>query len=318
MQHDFVMTALPHRAVKGTVLGKAVDDLLKNPQVRTRFAPSPNGLLHPGHAYAAMMAHDFARERGGAFLLRIEDIDGTRSRPDHIAAIIEDMEWLGLRWDGEPIYQSRRLDSYQAGFDRLAALGLVYPCFCTRAEIACALKTQPVRHGPDGPVYPGTCRTLGFTRAAERAADEPHCWRIDMKRAVEQAGPLEWQEAGRGAILADPLAFGDIVIVRKDAPASYHLAATLDDARDGISHIVRGADLFAYTAIHRLLQSLLSLPVPEYRHHGLLVDEAGEKLAKSRHSATLRALAATGMDGRAFVDELRKGNLPSGIFLSSF
>jgi glutamyl-Q tRNA(Asp) synthetase len=295
-----------------------VDDLLKKLQVRTRFAPSPNGLLHPGHAYAAMTAHDFARDRGGAFLLRIEDIDGIRSRQDHIAAILEDMAWLGLRWDGEAIYQSQRLGSYQAGFDRLAKMGLTYRCFCTRADIAHVLKTQPVHHGPDGPVYPGTCRGLDATHAAERAANEPYCWRIDMARAAELTGPLSWEEVGRGTIAADPLAFGDIVIVRKDAPASYHLAATLDDARDGISHVVRGVDLFAYTAIHRLLQSLLSLPSPAYCHHGLLVDETGEKLAKSRHSATLRAMAEAGVDGRLFVDELRKGNLPSGIFLSSF
>jgi glutamyl-Q tRNA(Asp) synthetase len=271
----------------------------------TRFAPSPNGRLHIGHAYAVMCAHDFARAFGGKFQLRIEDIDGTRSRPEHIAAIIEDMDWLGLRHDGEVVFQSQRVEHYAAALEKLRELGLVYRCWCTRSEIAEALKIKPVRHGPDGPVYPRTCRGV------ER--EGPFCWRLDMTAAMERTGPVTWTDLVAGEQTGDPQLFGDVVLWRKDAPASYHLAATLDDATDGISHVVRGKDLFAYTIVHRVLQELLDLPQPIYWHHGLLVDAKGDKLAKSRLSQPLAEYRAQGIDGADLMEQLRRGELPLGM-----
>ena len=277
----------------------------------TRFAPSPNGRLHIGHAFAALCAHDFARAFGGVFQLRIEDVDGTRSRPEHIAAIIADMEWLGLHYDGEVVFQSQRVDHYAAALKQLRDMGLVYRCWCTRSEIVGALKTKPVRHGPDGPVYPGTCR--GVTRKG------PYCWRLDMTAAMErtgsgpETGPVTWTDLVAGEQSGDPALFGDVVLWRKDAPASYHLAATLDDATDGISHVVRGKDLFDYTIIHRVLQELLVLPQPVYWHHGLLLDAKGEKLAKSRLSQPLASYHAQRIDGSELIEQLRRGELPLGI-----
>jgi glutamyl-Q tRNA(Asp) synthetase len=271
----------------------------------TRFAPSPNGLLHIGHAFAAMCAHDFARKFGGQFQLRIEDIDGTRSRAEYIDAIQRDLKWLGLGWDGDVIFQSMRVAQYAAALERLKAMGLVYRCWCSRRDIAAALKNHSVSHGPDGPVYPGTCR--GVERVGA------YSWRLDMAKAVERIGPLRWADLAAGVQYADPTQFGDVVLWRKDAPASYHLAATLDDAADGISHVVRGQDLCAYTAIHRLLQALLDLPEPIYWHHGLLLDEKGDKLAKSRLSQPLADMREAGADGAELITALRAGELPIGI-----
>lgn len=276
----------------------------------TRFAPSPNGRLHIGHAFAAMCAHDFARAFGGKFVLRIEDIDGTRSRQEHIDAIIEDIEWLGLHYDGEVIFQSQRIASYETALDRLSDMGLVYRCWCTRSEIAEALKHMPVRHGPDGPVYPRTCK-------GRVNGEGDFALRLDMERALAGIGSIGWTDLVAGPQIADPMLFGDVILWRKDAPASYHLAATLDDAADGISHVVRGMDLFAYTAIHRLLQALLSLPEPVYWHHRLLLDEKGDKLAKSRLSKPLAKLRAEGISGIALVDQLRQGKLPLGISVTT-
>ncbi|HMS20529.1 tRNA glutamyl-Q(34) synthetase GluQRS, partial [uncultured Sphingorhabdus sp.] len=253
--------------------------------------------------------HDFARAFGGKFLLRIEDIDGTRSRQEYIDAIVEDMEWLGLKHDGEVVFQSHRIARYKAALDRLNDVGLVYRCWCTRSEIAEALKDKPVRHGPDGPVYPGTCKGRN-----EGVGD--FYWRLDMQTATEIAGSLNWTDLAAGKQLADPMLFGDVVLWRKDAPASYHLAATIDDAADGISHVVRGMDLFAYTAIHRLLQVLLGLPEPSYWHHPLLLDADGSKLAKSRLSQPLSELRAKGISGIELVEQLRQGKLPLGIGVS--
>jgi glutamyl-Q tRNA(Asp) synthetase len=271
----------------------------------TRFAPSPNGRLHIGHAYAALCAHDFAKRFGGAFFLRIEDIDGTRSRTEHIDAIIADMEWLGLAYDGLVQFQSQRIDRYQHGLATLQEMGLVYRCWCSRSEIAAALKHQPVRHGPDGPVYPGTCK--GQLREGS------HCWRLDMNAAMAQVTDCQWTDLVAGPQQSDLAQFGDVVLWRKDAPASYHLASVLDDAADGISHVVRGMDLFAYTAIHRMLQQLLALPQPVYWHHPLLRDERGDKLSKSRLSQPLSALRDQGVDGAALIANLRQGQLPLGI-----
>jgi glutamyl-Q tRNA(Asp) synthetase len=275
----------------------------------TRFAPSPNGLLHVGHAFSAMCAHDFAREFGGQFQLRIEDIDGTRSRAGHIEAIQSDMQWLGLHWAGKVVFQSARVTRYAEGLEQLKAMGLVYRCWCSRSDIAAALKDQPVLHGPDGPVYPGTCRGIKHEGA--------HSWRLDMAAAIDRIGPLQWTDLAAGTQHADPMQFGDVVLWRKDAPASYHLAATLDDAADSISHVVRGQDLFAYTAIHRLLQVLLDFPEPIYWHHPLLLDDKGDKLAKSRLSQPLAILREQGIYGPELLASLRAGKLPIGISRSA-
>ena len=272
----------------------------------TRFAPSPNGPLHLGHAYAAVRAHDLARERGGAFRVRIEDIDGPRSRSAFAEEHLEDLAWLGLAWDGDPVRQSQRLESYAAAADELRGRGLLYPCVCTRAEIAGAA----AKIGPDGPVYPGTCRA--------RAVDpEGAAWRLDVQRALAETGPLDWRDERLGVQSADPTMLGDVVLVRKDLPASYHLAATLDDAHDAITLVTRGMDLFISTHIHRLLQALLGLPVPVWHHHALLLDESGRKLAKRRGSPSLADRRRAGEDGPAIAAALRDGRVPAGISLSS-
>jgi len=264
----------------------------------TRFAPSPNGLLHLGHAYAAIVAHDLARAEGGKFLLRIEDIDGTRSRAELVEEILADVRWLGLSWDGPVVFQSARLEAYAAAAERLRGMGLLYPCQCTRAQLAGA------------EVYPGTCRG----RAVDPAGA---AWRLDMARAVALAGPLVWEDALAGGQAARPEMFGDVVLVRKEAPASYHLAATLDDAADGVSLVTRGADLFAASHVHRLLQALLGLPVPVWHHHRLVVEGDGRKLAKRRGSAALADGRRAGGDGRALADALRAGRLPAGLSLET-
>ena len=271
----------------------------------TRFAPSPNGLLHLGHAYAAVVAHDLARGRGGRFLLRIEDIDGTRSRAGLVPEILADLEWLGLSWDGPVVFQSRRLASYAGAGERLKTMGLLYPCRCTRAEVLAAARGV----GPDGPVYPGTCR--GRDVDPEGAA-----WRLDMARAADLAGPLEWTDELAGVQRAEPERFGDVVLLRKEAPASYHLAATLDDAADGVTLVTRGADLFAASHVHRLLQALLGLPVPVWHHHALLVEADGRKLAKRRGSPALADLRRAGQDGRTLGQALRQARFPAGLSLS--
>jgi glutamyl-Q tRNA(Asp) synthetase len=280
-----------------------------NAAVRTRFAPSPNGALHLGHAYAACRAYDLARERGGAFLLRIEDIDGVRSKPELVEGIFADLTWLGLEWDDEVLFQSSRLVAYDAALTLLKARGLVYPCFCTRSQIAAA-GAQP---GPDGLVYPGTCRSLDANDRARRMANEPHGWRLDMARAIAEAGPLVWHDIEAGDQPARPDLFGDVVLARKDAPASYHLAVTLDDAHQRISHVVRGRDLFDATHVHRLLQAVLGLPTPQYLHHALLAGADGRKLAKSEGASALAALRDAGMNGPALLENLRKNHLPAGI-----
>lgn len=278
----------------------------------TRFAPSPTGELHLGHAYSAVLAHDAARGAGGKFLIRIDDIDGSRSREEFIGASLADLAWLGIDWDGDPERQSDRLDAYAAALDDLRTRGLVYPCFCTRADIAASLSAP---HGPSGAVYPGTCRHLTQGERERRMASEPHCWRLDMARAVAETGELAWEEMGQGLRIADPWAHGDIVLARKDAPASYHLASTLDDAAMGVTHIIRGADLIASTDVHRLLQELLGLPTPLYRHHALVCGPDGKRLAKRDAAASLASLRAAGIDGRALAADLAADRLPTGYSL---
>ena len=276
-------------------------------QIVTRFAPSPTGKLHLGHAYSALRAHDFAREQGGVFLLRIEDIDQTRARADFVDGILEDLLWLGLEWDGELIYQSERLEHYSEALERLKADGLVYPCFCTRVEIAAEIAASATApHGPDGPVYPGTCRGL-----AEADFSKPHAWRLDMPAAQGRSGKLTWFE-GEEEVEARPELFGDVVLARKDAPASYHLAVTIDDAAQEITDVVRGRDLFDSTHVHRLLQALLGLPTPVYRHHKMLTDVSGRRLAKRHGAPTLADLREAGADPAALVEALRRGTLPAG------
>ena len=277
--------------------------------VVTRFAPSPTGRLHLGHAASAITAHDLARAAGGRFVLRIEDIDGTRSRDEHVATILADLEWLGLRWDGAVVRQSQRLARYEHALATLRDRGLLYPCFCTRADVAReAAASLSAPHGPDGPLYPGTCRGLD----PARRPDAPHAWRIDMARAVAAAGRLDWHDATEGRVDADPLAAGDVILARKDAPASYHLAVTVDDAAQGVTDVVRGVDLFAATHVHRLLQALLGLPTPRYRHHPLLLDERGQRLAKRNGAPALAELREAGEDGTALAATLRR-NAVRGI-----
>ena len=264
--------------------------------VVTRFAPSPTGLLHLGHAHAALFAERRAREADGRFLLRIEDIDRTRCRSTFEAALSEDLAWLGLSWETPVRRQSEHMDDYTRALARLEAGGLVYPCFCTRRAIAAEIAAAAAApHGPDGPVYPGTCRALTEAeRRARIAAEIPYALRLDVARASRWAGPLAWTDRERGEQAARPEIFGDVVLARKETPASYHLAVTVDDALQGVTLVTRGEDLFAATHVHRLLQALLGLPTPEYHHHRLLAGGDGRRFAKRDKSLTLRALRESG------------------------
>jgi glutamyl-Q tRNA(Asp) synthetase len=284
-------------------------------EVVSRFAPSPTGRLHLGHAYSAALAHDYARARGGRFLLRIEDIDPGRTREEFVAGIEEDLAWLGLGWDGAVVRQSQRLPLYAEALARLEGMGLVYPCFCTRSAIAAEIAASAAApHGPDGPLYPGTCRRLSADEREARMAD-PHAWRLELARAAALAGPLSWRDGDR-EVPAEPAAFGDVVLARKDAPVSYHLAVTVDDAAQGVTDVVRGRDLFAATHVHRLLQALLGLPTPDYHHHALLADAEGRRLAKRDGAPTLAGLREAGADPRALLEALRAGQMPGGYSLA--
>jgi glutamyl-Q tRNA(Asp) synthetase len=269
----------------------------------TRFAPSPTGYLHLGHALSAINAWRQARVARGRFLLRIEDIDPSRCRPEFAAAIAQDLTWLGLDWDGPVRVQSQHLPEYRAALDALAGCGLLYPCFCTRAEILAEVAASAgAPHGPDGsPLYPGTCRLLSAVqRQARIAAGERFALRLDMARALAAVpGPLCYEEAGEGVIACDPAQFGDVVLARKDAPASYHLCVTHDDALQGVTLVTRGEDLKPATHLHRLLQALMGWPVPRYAHHRLLTGAAGRRLAKRDKAATLRDLRAAGWSPEA-------------------
>jgi len=264
--------------------------------VVTRFAPSPTGLLHLGHAYSALFAWVCARGAGGRFLLRIEDIDSGRCRPEFTDGILEDLAWLGLEWDGPVRRQSEHFDDYRRALDHLTAMGLIYPCFCTRAEIQAEIaRAGAAPHGGEDPLYPGTCRALSADQRSVRiAAGQSYALRIDIAQAVARAGPLEWEDSEAGRVAADPLSHGDVVLARKDTPASYHLAVTVDDAIQGVTLVTRGRDLFGATHVHRLLQFLLDLPTPRYWHHRLLTDASGQRFAKRDRSLTLRALRREG------------------------
>ena len=268
----------------------------------TRFAPSPTGHLHLGHAYAALFAAD-AAGADGTFLLRLEDIDRTRCRAEFERSIEDDLRWLGLHWPLQVRRQSEHFIGYGAALEKLKASGLLYPCFCTRAAIAAEIQASAgAPQGPDGPIYPGTCRGLSEGERGERLArGDAHAWRLDVARACEHVGDdLSFEETGlgpngeTGRIWTTPEIFGDVVLARKETPASYHLAVVVDDALQGVSLVTRGNDLFASTHLHRLLQGLLDLRAPRYRHHRLITDVSGRRLAKRDEDQTLRALRANG------------------------
>ena len=270
-----------------------------------RFAPSPNGYLHLGHALSALINADMARAAGGRLLLRIEDIDQSRCRPEYEKAIDEDLAWLGIKWEKPVRRQSEQFDDYRAALRRLDAMGLIYPSFESRAEIAMMVAGReakgPWPRDPGGaPLYPGAAKSLPQAERERRMASEPYALRLDMQTALARAGELTWVETGAGPagetgiVAADPAAWGDVVLARKDAPASYHLAVVVDDAAQGVTDVVRGRDLFHATSVHRLLQALLGLPAPRYRHHQLVLDADGNKLSKSTAATGLRELRAAG------------------------
>jgi glutamyl-Q tRNA(Asp) synthetase len=273
----------------------------------SRFAPSPTGRLHLGHAYSAVLGHARARESGGKFLLRIEDLDQTRSGPEFVDGIYEDLRWLGLEWDEPVLVQSRRGAEYEAALERLKAQGLVYACFCTRADIAAALEAPHSKTAH----YPGTCRALPDD--PERRSTMPHCWRLDSVKALELAGFPWWTELDGKAFTTGPEDFDDVILARKDAPAAYHLACVVDDAASGVTLVTRGEDLRSSTPIQRLLQLLLGLPEPAYFHHPLVTHAGGRRLAKRDLAPTLAAMREAGVDGQALAADLLAGKLPLGF-----
>jgi glutamyl-Q tRNA(Asp) synthetase len=273
----------------------------------SRFAPSPTGRLHLGHAYSAVLGRSGAER----WLLRIEDLDPGRSRAEFVDGIAEDLEWLGLHHDGELLVQSKRPHVYADALERLKGQGLVYPCFCTRADIAASL-TAP--HGDAGSGYPGTCR--GLPDDPERRAATPHSWRLDSALAIARAGLPGWREADGRSFTGSAEQIGDAVLARKDAPSSYHLACVVDDAATGVTLVVRGADLRPSTPVQRLLQALLELPEPTYLHHPLVTHGDGRRLAKRDRAPTLAAMREAGVDGRALQEKLRTGLLPYGFRLA--
>ncbi|HTZ36967.1 MAG TPA: tRNA glutamyl-Q(34) synthetase GluQRS [Stellaceae bacterium] len=266
----------------------------------TRFAPSPTGYLHLGHVRSAWEGWRAARDAGGRFLLRLEDIDRGRCRAAFAAAILEDLAWLGLAWDGPVRRQSEHFADYRAALERLDGIGVLYPCFCTRREIQLEIaRAGGAPQGETGALYPGTCRRLSAEdRAARLASGADYALRLDVAAALARSGPLGWSEDGR-PVAADPAALGDVVVARKELPTSYHLAVTVDDALQGVTLVTRGEDLFAATHVHRLLQALLGLPTPRYRHHPLLTDAGGRRLAKRDAALAVRAMRAAGMSAAA-------------------
>ncbi len=273
----------------------------------TRFAPSPTGWLHLGHAFAALFAFEAARQRGGRFLVRLEDIDQARVRPEYESAIFDDLAWLGLSWE-EPVWrQSQRFDAYRDALAKLDALGVLYPCFCTRKEIQDEIAgAGQAPHGPDGPLYPGTCSARSAMERQERAASGlPFALRLDVAKAAALASrELFWEDLGRGEQRARPDVFGDVVLARKETPASYHLSVVVDDAAQGVTLVTRGEDLLAATNLHRLLQDLLGLPVPQWQHHRLITDESGRRLAKRDDARSLRAMREQGWTAERVRSEL--------------
>ena len=280
----------------------------------TRFAPSPTGYLHLGHVRSALEGWRAARREQGSFLLRIEDIDRTRCREHYAAAILEDLAWLGLDWDRPVRRQSEHFDDYRRALDRLAALGVLYPCFCTRREIQAEIaRSGGAPHGEGGPPYPGTCRRLSLAEATARQnAGLDYALRLDIGRVLALAGPLHWIEEGGnapGPRQGAPTPLGDVVLARKDIPASYHLAVTIDDAIQGVTLVTRGEDLASATHIQRALQALLGLPAPRYRHHPLLTDPTGRRLSKRDGALTIREMRQKGMNAGHIIALAETGSL---------
>ena len=275
----------------------------------TRFAPSPTGRLHLGHAYSAVLGHARARESGGKFLVRIEDLDQTRSKPEFVDGIFEDLRWLGLGWNEPVPVQSERAQVYEAALQRLRDQGLVYPCFCTRSDIAAALEAP---HG-SAAHYPGTCR--GLPDDPERRSREPHSWRLEASKALEIAGLPSWTEVDGRTFQSARGDFDDVILARKDAPAAYHLACVVDDAASGVTLVTRAVDLRSSTPVQRLLQSLLGFPEPTYLHHPIVAHADGRRLAKRDRSPTLAAMRDNGVDGLALAADLLAGKLPLGFML---
>lgn len=278
----------------------------------TRFAPSPTGYMHLGHAFAAITAHDTAKRSGGRFLLRVEDIDSSRCRAEFEQAIHEDLVWLELNWEKPALRQAERFDAYRGALAQLDSQGLLYPCFCTRSDIATEIaRAAEAPHGSERAIYPGTCRTHRQSeRNARMKAGTSYALRLDVQRAAEHAGALSIEErgnapsGGHGIVTVDPTLFGDIVLARKDTPASYHLAVVVDDAFQGVTVVTRGTDLFAATHVQRLLQALLNLPAPAYAHHRLILDEHGRKFSKRDRAVTLRELRASGITPEQIREQL--------------
>ena len=277
--------------------------------VTTRFAPSPTGRLHLGHAYSAVFAHQLASETGGKFLLRVEDIDFTRCRPEFIDSLLEDLNWLGLNWEPHVRKQSEHLDDYARSVRALLDKGLLYPCFCTRKDIQREIRgAGAAPHGPEGPLYTGTCRLISESEREARIADgQDFAWRLDLQRAMlHVCAPLTWYDRAKGLQVARPQLLGDVVLVRKDIGCSYHLAVVHDDAMQEITLVTRGEDLFEATHLHSLLQALLDLPVPEYQHHALLCDEHGRRLAKRDLAQTLHSMRESGLTPADVLSQIRR------------
>ncbi|RFC43813.1 MAG: glutamyl-Q tRNA(Asp) synthetase [Verrucomicrobia bacterium] len=278
--------------------------------VRTRFAPSPTGRLHLGHALAARVAHDLAREQGGHFLLRHEDIDVSRVRGEYYAQIEEDLRWLDLHWNEPALRQSSRLAAYAAALDRLRLLGVVYPCNCTRREIqdeVAAMVAAP--QGPEGPLYPGTCRGLSDEATPPgMVADGSHAWRLDSRKAAKLTGPLTFTDLRHGTQVVNPDLLGDVVLARRDIGTAYHLAVVVDDAYQQISHVTRGEDLLPAAHVQRLLQALLGLPEPVYLHHPLVLDAQGRRLAKRHDALAIATLRQSGMSAAEVLARLGAGD----------
>lgn len=273
----------------------------------TRFAPSPTGRLHLGHAFAARFAHDRARENNGKFLLRIEDIDPVRCKPEFIDGILEDLDWLGLKWDQQPILQSERLDFYADALQKLKDRGVLYPCVCTRKEIESEIaRMGHAPHAGETVVYPGTCRG----KHLDLSRFDRWSWRLDIEKSLRQIGEsLFFVDESRGRVKANPAIFGDIILARKETPASYHLCSVLDDAAQGVTLVTRGEDLFDSTHIHRLLQALLGLDTPLYHHHRLISDAEGRRLAKRDQSVTIKFLREKGLNPAEIFAILKKSIL---------
>ncbi|HKM69071.1 MAG TPA: tRNA glutamyl-Q(34) synthetase GluQRS [Stellaceae bacterium] len=283
----------------------------------TRFAPSPTGYLHLGHVRSALEGWRASRRDRGRFLLRLEDIDQTRCRDEYAAALLEDLAWLGLTWDGPVRKQSEHFDDYRRALDRLDAMAVLYPCFCTRREIRDEIaRAGGAPHGQSGSPYPGTCRDLSpRSRDEKRRAGFDYGLRLDLARALALTGPLDWVEEGESGAhrkRVDPAPLGDVVIARKEMPASYHLAVTVDDAIQGVTLVTRGEDLMAATDVHRVLQALLGLPTPHYRHHELLTDAAGRRLAKRDHALTIRSMRESGVSPTEIIAQVAPTERGSG------